>query len=66
MDVFVYACDTAEHAEAARLVLVGMGYAADGIIVNGPADNFSYNATQFAGGAKTEALFGQYIVIGKK
>ena len=66
MDVFVYACDTAEHAEAARLVLIGMGYAADGIIVNGPVDNFSYNATQFAGGTKAEALFGQYIVIGKK
>jgi hypothetical protein len=66
MDVFVYACDTAVHAAAARLVLIGMGYAEDGIIVNGPAENFSYNATQFAGGAKTEVLFGQYIVIGKK
>ncbi len=43
-----------------------MGYAADGIVVNGPADNFSYNATQFAGGTKAEALYGPYIVIGKK
>ena len=61
----IYVCDTLVNAEAARLVLVGLGFGQ--ITIDKVANFVEYDAKTYGGGGTRETPdTANYVVIGKQ